>query len=45
VVAIGLFLERGRITRFIGEYRKGKPSTAKPEGEKAPVMEKEEEDL
>lgn len=51
VVAIGLFLERGRIIRFVGKHRGAKSGTAEPEGEKPkpveqkPADQKEEEDL
>jgi hypothetical protein len=52
VVAIGLFLERGRIIRLVGKYRKPKPSPTEPgtekpsAAEKPPEVEKtEEEDL
>jgi hypothetical protein len=51
VVAIGLFLERGRIIRFVGKHRASKPGLAEPEGEKPktveqkPADQKEEEDL
>jgi len=56
VVAIGLFLERGRIKRLIGKFRATSPAPAQPEGEppvgekppvteNPPVVEKKEEDL
>lgn len=51
VVAIGLFLERGRISRFVGKHRGAKPGPAEPEGEKPkpaeqkPADQKEEEEL
>lgn len=51
VVAIGLFLERGRIISFVGKHRGAKSGTAEPEGEKPkpveqnPANQNEEEDL
>ncbi len=51
VAAIGLFLERGRITRFVGKHRETKPGPAEPQSEKPkpteqePAEQKEEEDL
>jgi hypothetical protein len=51
VVAIGLFLERGRIIRLVGKYRKPKPSPTEPgtekpsAAEKPPEAESTEEDL
>jgi len=51
VVAIGLFLERSRISQIVNKYRKTKTPSAGPESEKPadekpqPVEKKEEEDL
>ncbi|GEM_PF-1806831 len=42
VVAIGLFLERGHISRFVSKYRKTKTPSAGPESEK-PKDEKQEQ--
>ena len=42
VVVIGLFLERGRINRFVNKYGKTKTPTATPESEK-PKDEKQEQ--
>jgi hypothetical protein len=51
VMAIGLFLERARLIRFIGKHRVTKPGPAEPGGEQQkpvdqkPVDQKEEEDV
>jgi len=50
VVAIGLFLERGRIKRFVSKPKEAAPTPGQPEGEppaaeKPAVVERKEEDL
>jgi hypothetical protein len=44
VVAIGLFLERGHISRFVSKHRKTKTPTAMPESEKREQVEKKEKE-